>query len=82
MTRFERRDDALGSRQFVKGLHRRVIAAFQIVDAARVFPIAVFRSDTGIVESGAHRMHVAGLTVLVLHDVAVAAVQNTGTAKR
>ncbi len=65
-----------------KACHRCVIAAFQVVDAASVFPIAVFRTDTGIIEASAHGMHVAGLTVLVLHDVAVAAVQHTGTAVR
>ena len=50
-------------------------------DPAGVFPIAVLRAGAGIVEPGRNAVHVAGLAVVVLQHVAVAAVQHAGPAE-
>ena len=64
------------SSQRVEGPHGVVVPAGHILHAARVFPVAVFGSHAGIVESGGNRMDVARLAVFVLHHVAEAAVQD------
>ena len=77
---FQSRQNAFGAGEGVEGGHGVFVEAIGVADAAGVFPIAVFGADAGVVEAGGHRVDVAGLAVVVLHHVAVAAVQDAGLA--
>ena len=50
-------------------------------DPARLFPIAVLRARARIVQPGGDRVHVGRLAVVVLKDVAEAAVEHAGPAE-
>lgn len=76
VTRFESGQDTFVASEEVEGLQCFIIAAIDIVNAFGIFPIAVFGSDTWIIETSGDGVHVAGLTIFILHDIAIAAVQN------
>ena len=73
---FERGQDAFVAGEGVEGGQGVFVEAVGVGDAARVFPVAVLGADAGVVEAGGHRVDVAGLAVVVLHHVAVAAVED------
>src|SRR5262245_19989630 len=73
-------EDAFALGQGVEAGESVAVFAAGVGDAAGVFPVAVFGADAGIVETGGNGVNVARLAVFVLHDVAVAAVQNAGQA--
>ena len=77
---FQRGQDAFAAGQRVERGQRVVVAAVGVRDAAGVFPVAVLGADAGVVEAGGDRVDVARLAVVVLHHVAVAAVQHAGLA--
>src|SRR5207247_500068 len=52
-----------------------------VTHAPGFFPETVFRANTRVVEAGRDGVHVARLAVVVLEDVAVAAVQYAGGAE-
>ena len=72
--------DSFVAGEGVEGGHRVFVEAVGVGDAAGVFPVAVFGADAGVVEAGGHRVDVARLAVVVLHHVAVAAVEDAGLA--
>ena len=51
-----------------------------VADPAAVLPVAVLGADAGVVEPGGDRVDVLGLAVVVLEDVAEAAVEDAGPA--
>src|SRR5262249_30626134 len=81
MRGFERRQDAFQPAAAVESLKCFGIGGARISDAATFLPKAVFRADTGVVEARGNGMHVCRLAIVVLQDVAIAAVQNAGGAE-
>src|SRR4051794_30457501 len=77
---FEGRQNAFAAGERVESGEGIFVEAIRVTNAAAVFPVAVFGADARIVEAGRHRVHVAGLAVIILHDVAIAAMEDAGLA--
>ena len=77
---FEGGEDAFVFRQGVEGGEGVFIEAIGVGDAASIVPVAVFGADAGIVEAGGHRVDVARLAVIILHDVTVTTMKDAGAA--
>ena len=67
--RFERGDNTLSPRQEAKSLKGFLIGHTDVLGAARIFEIAVFRTHAGIVQSRGHRMGAVYLSPHVLEQV-------------
>lgn len=74
---FECGEDAFLGGEGFEGFEGFVISCGDVLNTSGIFPIGVFRTDAGVVESGGDGVDVTGLSVVVLHDVAEAAVENT-----
>ena len=79
---FEGGEDAFEATAETEGVQGFVVADADVIDAAGVFPEAVFGADAGIIESGGNGMNVGGLAVVVGEDVAEATVEYAGLAGR
>src|SRR5262245_66416946 len=77
MRAFECRKNPFALSECIEALEGVVVFASGVAHSASVFPITVFRPNAWIIEACRNRMHVAGLTIFILHYVAKAAVQNT-----
>ena len=82
VARFQGGEDAFELGEGVIGLERLGVGDALVADPAAVFPVAVLGADAGVVEPGRDRVDVLGLAVVVLEDVAEAAVEDAGLALR
>ena len=62
-------------------IENTLVLAVGVAYSAGRLPIAVLRTDAGIVQSGGDGVNVAGLTVIVLQHEAVTAMQDPGLAE-
>ena len=58
------------------GLERFRVGRADVLGAARVFHVRVFRPDAGIIEARRNRVRFGDLAPFILHDIAQTAVQN------
>src|SRR6266498_2894255 len=77
MCAFERRNDALESREKLKRLERFGIVRFRIRDPTDVVQVCVLGSYRRIVQPCRYRMRSGYLSVLVLQHVAACSLQDT-----
>src|SRR5262249_53314953 len=80
MSRLERGEDALGSREILERGERLVVGGHAVLRPAGVAEDGVFGPDTGIVEPGGDRVRVFDLAVLVGEYGGARAVKNRGAA--
>src|SRR5665213_2924863 len=78
VARLQGRDDPLEAAEPVERGHGLVVVRAQIAHPAAVTQGAVLRAHTRVVEAGADRVGGEHLAVLVLHEVALRAVEHTG----
>src|SRR5207244_5804742 len=74
-------EDSFEPRAEIEAGQRVAVGNIRVTHAARVFPVAVLGPNSGVVEPGRYGMHVRGLAVLVLQNIAVAAMQYARLAK-
>ena len=72
----DRGDDSLGGAQQPESIHGLRVGDGRVVGTTDVGQVRVLRADARVVEPGADRMRLDGLTVLVLEDVGTSAVQD------
>ncbi|CRK52028.1 conserved hypothetical protein [Rhodococcus sp. RD6.2] len=82
MRGLDRRDDALGAAQQRERVHRLGVRDRAVLGPSDVVEERVFRPHAGVVEAGRDRMRLDGLTVVVLQQVGVRAVQRARRSAR
>src|SRR5665647_3278996 len=75
MARFQRRDDALGAAQVMKGAERLLVGDADVLGAADVVQVSVLGTDTGIVQTSADAVRLGDLAVVVLQYIGAVAMQ-------
>jgi hypothetical protein len=80
--RFDGRDDALTAAQQRERIHRLGICDGAVLGAPDVAEIRVLGSDTRVVEAGRDRVRLDGLTVFVLQQVRVGALEGSRAYRR
>ena len=80
MGAFESGDDSFGLGKELEALEGLIVIDGDVLHAASVFPVGVFRTNTGVIQASAAGMNIGGLAVIVLQDIRQGAVQNTRTA--
>ena len=68
--------DSFTGRHGIESSQGIAILTGRVLDPACSFPVTVFRTDPWVIEPCRDRMNIARLPVVILHDVAVAAVQD------
>ena len=68
--------DSFGMSQRAEPFQHMTVETLGVLDSTARLPKTVFRSNAGIVESRRNRVHIASLTVVVLHHVAEASMQD------
>src|ERR1035437_1508406 len=80
MSRFERRNDALGPRKRLEGRQCFVIRDRNIFDPSRIMQICVLGSDRCIIKTRGNGMRQCDLAVLVLQQIALCPLKYTDVA--
>ena len=80
MAGFQRRNDALGAAEVVKGRQSLGVGDAHIFGAADVVQKRVLRAHAGIVQAGADAVRLRHLAVVVLQNIGPVAMQHTGAA--
>ena len=82
MCRFQRGQNALGTRQQVEGFHALGIGDSDILRATGVFQERVLGADAGVIQAGGDGMGFGDLAVIVADHVGAVAVQHARHAGR
>ena len=73
-------DDPLISGKCLKGVEGFGVRSALVGDAARVLPVTVLRTDSWVVEPRGDRVDKFGLAIVILQNIAKAAMEDSGTA--
>ena len=79
--RFDGRYDTLGACQILKCVHGFVVRNCHILGAADIMQPRVLRADAGIIQTGGDGVNRRDLTVLILAEIGLHAVENAQTAR-
>ena len=82
MARFEGRKDPFLSGCRVIGVKGFAVGDVLVTDAAHVLPVAMLRSNPRVIQPCGDRVNSQGLAIIVLEDIAEAAMQDTRTPLR
>ena len=75
MARLQCRDDAFDAAAMMECLDRLVIGNRHVLRASAILQPCMLGADTGIIESGGHRMRFDDLTICILQQVGTISMQ-------
>ena len=78
--RLDRRDDALDTAEILECVYRFVVRHRNVLRAADIVQVSVLRADAGVIQTGGDGVNRGDLTVFVLAEIALHAVEDAQTA--
>ena len=78
--RLDRRNDTLDTAEVLECIYRLIVGDRNVLCAADIVQVSVLRADAGVIQTGGDGVNRSDLTVLVLAEIALHAVENAQTA--